>query len=351
VSVLACVGLAHGSPSATSASRSGAADLVNDAPNEASLALLNKHTAAAEKVAAEKEAVAAKAKAKKKAMAEKPDKEALKAFWAKALAKAKAKAKKKAMAEKPDCASSQDVVGEAMGWLGFVAALVLFTTPIFTFRQIVQSGTVAEYSCTPYLCSLLNCALWSTYALPFVTPCKTQPLVTNGIGSVLEVAYIFLFLYYAPSAKRRSVALQLLGCALLIAGIAGFALVAAPHLDIPSIPASQHLKPPTTVLGIASTLFNIGMYAAPLSVMALVVRTRSVKYMPLSLTLAVGFSSLCWLTYALHVSDDFILIPNALGLLLCAAQVLLYACYCRGEQVKDDMSLLVHEPAGTSTNP
>jgi len=240
----------------------------------------------------------------------------------------------------PDCTASADAVGETMGWLGCAAAFILFLSPVPTFAKIMKSRSVGDFSCTPYLCSLLNCALWTTYALPFVTPCKTQPLVTNGVGLVMEVVYILLFIAYAAPHKRRPVAVQFVGCICIIAGIDIFALLAAPRLHVPSIPADKHLSPATTVLGLASTLFNIGMYAAPLSVMRLVIRTKSVAYMPLPLTLAVGFCSTCWLIFAIHVSDDFIMIPNALGLGLCGAQVLLYACYCR-DKSKEDMTPIV----------
>ena len=75
----------------------------------------------------------------------------------------------------PDCPSSNDAVGEVMGWLGCAAALVLFISPAWTFAKIIRERSVAQYSCTPYLCSLLNCALWTTYALPMVTPGDDVP--------------------------------------------------------------------------------------------------------------------------------------------------------------------------------
>ncbi|KAL5068441.1 hypothetical protein RYX36_019328, partial [Vicia faba] len=62
------------------------------------------------------------------------------------------------------------------------------------------------------------------------------------------------------------------------------------------------------VVGIICDIFNIMMYASPLTVMAKVIETKSVKYMPFSLSLANFLNGLCWTTYALiHPFDIYIL--------------------------------------------
>ena len=51
--------------------------------------------------------------------------------------------------------------------------------------------------------------------------------------------------------------------------------------------------------------------------------------MPLPLTLAVGLCSSAWAVYAIKAGPDyFILAPNVAGVLLCVAQLVLYARYC-----------------------
>jgi hypothetical protein len=62
----------------------------------------------------------------------------------------------------------------------------------------------------------------------------------------------------------------------------------------------------TDLLGIAAAGFNTGMYASPLSAMATVVRTQSVEFMPLPLTLGTIWCSLAWGAYAFYVGDLFI---------------------------------------------
>jgi len=194
--------------------------------------------------------------------------------------------------------------------------------------KIRRRGAVEEYSATPYMVAALQCGTWTTYAI--VTPCKIQPLVTNSVGLVLELCYIVWFIFYAGASTRR-VLLQTSGYALVFIVLAGFGVVAAPHLPITPFPSqTPPLSKQTTVLGFVCAGLNVLMYASPLAIMRTVIRTKSVEYMPLPLTLAVGLCSTFWLIFAIGSSpvDPFIFVPNAAGLLLCVMQVALYAAYC-----------------------
>ncbi|CAN1744103.1 Bidirectional sugar transporter SWEET4 [Linum perenne] len=59
----------------------------------------------------------------------------------------------------------------------------------------------------------------------------------------------------------------------------------------------------------------------------LVIKTRSVEYMPFTLSLASFANGACWTAYALIQIDWFILIPNGLGALLAVGQLVLYATF------------------------
>ena len=227
------------------------------------------------------------------------------------------------------CPSASDPLEEIMGWVGTAAALLLFLVPLSTMRAIRRRGSVAEYSCVPYTLSLAQCMLWATYALPMVTPCKTQPLITNSLGTALELGYVLVFLRYA-GARRKEITVQVLGMLVGFCAIVLFALLAAPHIEglKPFPPETPPLSRQTTVLGFVAAISNVGMYAAPLSAMRQVVRTRSVEFMPLSLTLATGGCSVAWMVWALKAGDDFVLAPNVAGVLLTIAQLVLYVRFC-----------------------
>uniref|UniRef100_A0A0E0QNP6 Bidirectional sugar transporter SWEET n=1 Tax=Oryza rufipogon TaxID=4529 RepID=A0A0E0QNP6_ORYRU len=54
------------------------------------------------------------------------------------------------------------------------------------------------------------------------------------------------------------------------------------------------------------------MYSSPLTIMSQVVKTKSVEYMPLLLSVVSFLNGLCWTSYALIRFDIFITIPNGL---------------------------------------
>jgi solute carrier family 50 (sugar transporter) len=189
---------------------------------------------------------------------------------------------------------------------------------------------VGEYSCFPYLVSGVQCGCWMVYALPPVTPCKTQPLVTNAVGLALELFYIIFYFMYAGPRLRETLR-QLLVAASVVLFVLLFGLVVAPHLPIDGFPPqTPPLSKQTTVLGFACAVLNTLMYAAPLSVMRQVIRTRSVEFMPLPLSVGGLVCSGCWFVYALKAKDDFILSPNAAGVALSIVQIALYSYYRNG---------------------
>ncbi|PKU63355.1 Bidirectional sugar transporter SWEET4 [Dendrobium catenatum] len=59
----------------------------------------------------------------------------------------------------------------------------------------------------------------------------------------------------------------------------------------------------------------------------MVIQTKSVEYIPLSLSVASFLNGLCWTIYALIRFDLYITIPNGLGLLFSMTQLVLHASY------------------------
>ncbi|MBA0751961.1 hypothetical protein Gogos_000844, partial [Gossypium gossypioides] len=88
-----------------------------------------------------------------------------------------------------------------------------------------------------------------------------------------------------------------------------------------------HKNTRLTFVGILCTALTIGMYASPLSAMSTVVKTKSVEYMPFLLSLFLFLNAGVWSAYAVLVKDIYIGVPNAVGLFLGSAQLILYVIY------------------------
>ncbi|XP_024532884.1 bidirectional sugar transporter SWEET5 [Selaginella moellendorffii] len=209
-----------------------------------------------------------------------------------------------------------------VGIMGNVIAFGLFMSPLPTFYKIIRLKDTEQFSGVPYVATLLNCLLWTLYGLPFVTPNSLLVVTINGIGTALESTYLCVYLFYAPNKPRAKV-LKMLAVVLTF-----FAAVALMVMTITHVHKTRQL-----IVGVLCVIVGTGMYASPMSVMKLVIQTKSVKYMPFLLSLTAFLNGLTWTAYAfLGKIDPFIVVPNAIGTCLATTQLILYAIYSKKEK-------------------
>ncbi|KAJ0985838.1 hypothetical protein J5N97_004194 [Dioscorea zingiberensis] len=222
---------------------------------------------------------------------------------------------------------------------GNVITLGLFLSPVPTFIKIWKRKAVEDFSPIPYLATFLNCALWVFYGMPFVHPNSLLIVTINGFGLVLEALYITMFFIYGTRRLR----LKMLG--ILLAEIAFMAIVI-----LVVILASHTYQDRTKIVGSLCVIFGTFMYGAPLSIMGLVIRTKSVEYMPFYLSLASFLNGIDWTIYGFIHFDIFVVLPNGLGALLGLAQLVLYACYYKTTPKKGESNGELELPTTMSTS-
>ncbi|XP_057968154.1 bidirectional sugar transporter SWEET4 [Malania oleifera] len=210
----------------------------------------------------------------------------------------------------------------AVGILGNIISLFLFLSPVPTFIHIWKKGSVEQYSPVPYLAALVNCMIWVMYGLPMVHPHSFLVLTINGAGLVIELTYLLLFLFYSGDQRER-----LKVVAAMLAEVVFIVAVALLVLTLAHTEARRSM-----VVGTLCILFNVMMYASPLFVIKLVIRTKSVEYMPFFISFASFANGVSWASYALIRFDPFIIIPNGLGSVFALAQLVLYATYYKSTQ-------------------
>lgn len=72
-----------------------------------------------------------------------------------------------------------------------------------TFYKIIKNKAVEGFKPDPYLATTLNCLFWVLYGTPFVHPGTILVSTINGVGIVIELIYLCIFLLYANDNKQR----------------------------------------------------------------------------------------------------------------------------------------------------
>lgn len=173
----------------------------------------------------------------------------------------------------------------------------MFASPLPTIKRILREKTVSDFSEVPYVLSTCNCALWISYTL--ATPGRIMPLITNALGLIAEIIYCAVFMIYSEGEVHRRVSTRVGGVWISITVLVVFAYVVMPLFNISGFLGNND-SAATDFLGILSSLFNTLMYGSPLSIMLLVIRTKSVEFMPLPLTVMVSATP-CHKLYCLYI--------------------------------------------------
>ncbi|GAB4860692.1 hypothetical protein Ancab_035854 [Ancistrocladus abbreviatus] len=144
----------------------------------------------------------------------------------------------------------------AVGIVGNVISIGLLLSPIPTFVRIIKAKSVQHFKPDPYLATILNCALWVFYGMPFVHPDSLLVITINGAGLVIETIYNLIFFIYSSSLQRKKIVLTLLVEFIFFAGVV-----------LITLKVFHDIKPRTIFVGALCVAFNIIMYASPLTVM------------------------------------------------------------------------------------
>jgi len=129
-------------------------------------------------------------------------------------------------------------------------------------------------------------------------------LGNNSFGLLFQVMYLSSS-HFVKSGNRHwmwhSVLLQAVCC------LSVYLSVVACSLD---------------TLGQAITLFNVMLFAVPLSKLANILKTKNCSALPTAMTVIATVANFFWSVYGLLIEDIYVLVPCLLGFILCLFQVL-----------------------------
>lgn len=211
--------------------------------------------------------------------------------------------------------SYEEIWHYAAGIAGNLFALGLFLSPIPTFSRITRNRSTEQFSVFPYIFALFNCLICTWYGLPFVSQNNILVTTVNAAGAIFQLFYISLYIAYCQKEARvKMIALLLLVVGIVIA----IALVTYEFME-------QPLR--KLFVGSLSVFSLISMFASPLSIIKLVIETRSVEFMPFYLSLSTLLMSVSFFAYGFLGQDPFVYVPNGIGSVLGMIQLGLYFSY------------------------
>ncbi|KAL6890294.1 hypothetical protein ACP4OV_009057 [Aristida adscensionis] len=200
------------------------------------------------------------------------------------------------------------------GLLGNIISFMTYLAPLPTFYRIYKNKSTEGFQSVPYVVALFSAMLWIYYAL--LKSDEYLLITINSAGCIIETIYITFYLVYAPKkAKLFTVKILLL----LNVGIFGLILL----LTLLLCTGEKRI----VILGWVCVGFSVSVFVAPLSIIRQVVRTRSVEFMPFSLSASLTASAIVWFLYGLLIRDKYVALPNVLGFTFGVIQMGLYALY------------------------
>ncbi|XP_074564214.1 uncharacterized protein LOC141820747 [Curcuma longa] len=203
------------------------------------------------------------------------------------------------------------------GILGNIISFMVYLSPIPTFIKIYRNKSARGFQSLPYNLSLFSCIIWAYYAYA-KSPRSALLILINLVGCFIESAYIIIYAIYAPRKDRIRTIQVLVGLNLVLFSV--IVVVTQFMFD-----GSNRAE----VLGWICVAFSISVYAAPLSIIRIVVRTRSVEFMPIGMSFFLTLSATIWLGYGVFSQDIFVMIPTAIGFFFGVAQMAIYVIYKR----------------------
>ncbi|TVU50335.1 hypothetical protein EJB05_01703 [Eragrostis curvula] len=202
----------------------------------------------------------------------------------------------------------------AFGLLGNVISFMTFLAPIPTFYRIYKTKSTEGFQSVPYVVALFSAMLWIFYAL--IKTGEGFLITINAAGCVIESIYISMYFVYAPKKGKLFTAKIM---ALLNVGVFGLILLTTLLI----FKGDKRV----VMLGWICVGFSVSVFVAPLSIIKRVIQTRSVEYMPFSLSLSLTLSAVVWFLYGLLIKDKYVALPNVLGFTFGIVQMGLYMFY------------------------
>lgn len=207
-------------------------------------------------------------------------------------------------------------IKEVVSAIGILSQFGLLSTGIPVCLKIRQQGSTKNVTFFPFLTTCLSSILWTKYGI------LTDDMAVYVVGILGTVwQSIYLLFYYFYTRKKKLLSLRLLMAFLGVCAILTYIKYYSGDHDT----AVYHL-------GYVASGFSIAVYGSPLISVTNVIKYKSTEFMTFSMCLATFVVSFLWTIYGLLEGDNFILVPNGIGVVLGSMQLFLFILYPKTSQ-------------------
>ncbi|KAG2502021.1 hypothetical protein HYH03_000515 [Edaphochlamys debaryana] len=193
--------------------------------------------------------------------------------------------------------------------LGALVSTLMYLAPLKAVLKAHREKNLGELNPLPFGVTIANCVAWLCYGLLKHDPFVTTP---NTPGVLIGVFMTTTAYGLAEEAVRQR--LRFVVC--LTAGV-------MPVLGVFTAFFAENLAQQQAIWGLAGNTIALIYYAAPLTTMWDVIRTRNSSSILVPLTVMNTLNAALWTTYGIAVLDVYIWLPNGIGLALSVLQIAL----------------------------
>lgn len=210
--------------------------------------------------------------------------------------------------------------------IGAMLSNLLFLSPMPAVMRVRRESVLGSVNPLPYIVMLANNICWCSYGSMIQDKFQWW---ANGPGMVLTSYYIISTLGLAPPGSKQRYQLEMAFITL--------ASVVASGIYVASI-ISEDPEEGRVIVAWLTQIINVLMYAAPLSTISIVLRSKSAQSIDPRIAVMSFVNTSMWLCYGLTKYDVYVWVPAALGSSFTVVQLILLGLYW-----KKDNTILIRD--------
>ncbi|EEY67554.1 MtN3-like protein [Phytophthora infestans T30-4] len=190
-----------------------------------------------------------------------------------------------------------------------ITAVLVALSPASDFWRIYKTNTTGPSSILPVVMIFCNCYVWVLYA--YLVDNILPLFAISCFGMFTSV--VFGAIYYRFSKDRPHIhKVYLITLAVLVIYTIYYILGTTGVTN-------QSDDAVEKGLGVLSDIVNLVLFASPLETMKQVIQTKDATTLPIIISAIFLLNSTVWTVFAIADDDMFVMVPNAIGVLICSS--------------------------------